>query len=278
VSVAPLAQASSPNGLDGGRSAGGWWSIHAYADDDAALFRIVDRVAPIAARARRWFYIRYAEGGLHLRVRLQGERDALAPLVDALARAAYGAGAARVRGERYDRETERYGGAGAIEDAEEVFARSTAVARWVLGLSGGDRAAARVGCAGALAALGFLVAAGTPEAARELSALHAVGLAGRLSEDIGREVPSLAPRAFGAASASWWSCAARWMAAVGAPESVAAYRSALEVHLGRVAEARRPYVIGSQIHMTCNRLGVSIVDELKILGALGAVGGDHVNG
>ncbi|MFB9844029.1 lantibiotic dehydratase [Mucilaginibacter ginsenosidivorans] len=81
---------------------------------------------------RRWFFIRYAEGGYHIRLRLMGEPAALAALLPALhgrlRRWAGGRMVKAVQGDVYDRELERYG-AGQIGLAEACFEAESV---WVL--------------------------------------------------------------------------------------------------------------------------------------------------
>jgi thiopeptide-type bacteriocin biosynthesis protein len=138
-----------------------WSGLHCYLhwtsrDVDAFL---VHTIAPALRRLRDggriadWFFVRYAEGGPHLRLRVgDAGPDVGASLAAALVRLAAGAPHARLTdagvtaagGEAYEHghgtvvaveyrpETARYGGAGAIAEAEEVFCRSTDVALRIL--------------------------------------------------------------------------------------------------------------------------------------------------
>lgn len=126
---------------------------------------LCDEVAPLAQEAvaggaaRRWFFIRYSESGWHLRIRFQGDprllREVVQPRIESMAERLIDSGAAwKLQFDTYEREVERYGGAEAIELAEEIFHRdSEAVAallpscsgdagadlRWQLMLAGIDR-------------------------------------------------------------------------------------------------------------------------------------------
>jgi thiopeptide-type bacteriocin biosynthesis protein len=106
--------------------------------------------------ADRWFFLRYADPELHLRVRFHGDparlhADAL-PAVEAAGVSLVERGLAwRIELGTYEREVERYGGPEAIELAEQAFrADSDAVLallpllesgeeRWRIGLCGVDR-------------------------------------------------------------------------------------------------------------------------------------------
>ncbi|HEV7428943.1 MAG TPA: thiopeptide-type bacteriocin biosynthesis protein, partial [Thermoanaerobaculia bacterium] len=97
---------------------------------------LCDDVAPIAQEAvasgaaRRWFFIRYSESGWHLRLRFQGDpralRERVQPTLESMAQRLIDTGAAwKLQFDTYEREVERYGGAEAIELAEEIFHRDS---------------------------------------------------------------------------------------------------------------------------------------------------------
>ncbi|RSS52996.1 thiopeptide-type bacteriocin biosynthesis protein, partial [Streptomyces sp. WAC06614] len=125
-----------------------WHSLHLYlhsSTEDTDRF-LTDRLAPlldgVVARgeAADWFFIRYGEGGPHLRVRVREPAAAVVrTLPGTLTRAASavpvlpGAGPwpslhAEVRDVAYEPETERYGGPLALPVAEEVFSVSSRTA------------------------------------------------------------------------------------------------------------------------------------------------------
>ncbi|MYW31051.1 lantibiotic dehydratase C-terminal domain-containing protein, partial [Streptomyces sp. SID2119] len=130
-----------------------WLSLHCFlrsAPEDVDAF-LTEGVAPLldGLGAGDWFFIRYDEGGHHLRLRVRGVSPArAASLPEALARLAervpvaesvggqevggqdaHGqAEHAEVRVEPYVPETARYGGPAALPVAEEVFILSSRVA------------------------------------------------------------------------------------------------------------------------------------------------------
>ncbi len=131
----------------GGTGASTWLSLHCFlrsAPEDVDAF-LTESVAPLLdglvadGEATGWFYIRYDEGGHHLRIRVRGVPKARAASLPAgLARSAGRlpvadfvrgqAEHAEVRVERYVPETARYGGPEALPVAEEVFVLSSRVA------------------------------------------------------------------------------------------------------------------------------------------------------
>ncbi|HEY2291107.1 MAG TPA: thiopeptide-type bacteriocin biosynthesis protein, partial [Thermoanaerobaculia bacterium] len=76
-------------------------------------------------RISRWFFVRYADPGTHLRLRLQCRPGELAPVLAELRGLAEEgmaeASLDRVEIDTYERESERYGGRAAIALAERVF-------------------------------------------------------------------------------------------------------------------------------------------------------------
>ncbi|WP_257139007.1 thiopeptide-type bacteriocin biosynthesis protein [Streptomyces sp. rh34] len=130
-----------------GTGASTWLSLHCFlrsAPENVDAF-LTEDVAPLLdglvaeGEATGWFYIRYDEGGHHLRIRVRGVAKARAASLPAIvARSAgrlpvadYARGQAEhaeVRVERYVPETGRYGGPEALPVAEEVFVLSSRVA------------------------------------------------------------------------------------------------------------------------------------------------------
>ncbi|NEC16817.1 thiopeptide-type bacteriocin biosynthesis protein, partial [Streptomyces parvus] len=129
-----------------------WLSLHCFlrsAPEDVDAF-LTEDVAPLldglvgAGGATGWFFIRYDEGGHHLRLRVRGVTEAraasLPPVLGRLAARvpvaeAVRGGAAAGRAEHaevrvvpYVPETGRYGGPGALPTAEEVFVLSSRMA------------------------------------------------------------------------------------------------------------------------------------------------------
>lgn len=76
--------------------------------------------------ADRWFFARYADPRPHLRLRVHGSAAAIVENVSAAVRPLLEQGiVARLQFDTYEREVERYGGAGAIDLAEEIFGRDS---------------------------------------------------------------------------------------------------------------------------------------------------------
>ncbi len=132
-----------------------WTYVKLFAAPETADALLLDVVAPVVEQAlgagivRRWFFIRFGEGGWHLRVRFRGASPrALAELVPLLHdRCTSWLLSGRLRNfqlDTYDREIERYGGVEAIELAEELFqADSDACLRVLKALGGSDGGATR---------------------------------------------------------------------------------------------------------------------------------------
>jgi thiopeptide-type bacteriocin biosynthesis protein len=136
-------------GIAGARRS--WTGLHCFLDrvaPDVDTF-VVDTLAPTLDRLRHdgriadRFFIRYAEGGPHVRVRVA---DAAPGVVSWLSAELTRTGAATastppdVVEVEYVPEIDRYGGPAAIAEAEDVFCRSTDVAVRVLADAGTVRA------------------------------------------------------------------------------------------------------------------------------------------
>lgn len=109
-----------------------WIYVKIYASPSASEAILANNIGPIISEAqemgriRRWFFIRYDEGGHHLRIRLlcsdnESEtllsnklRASLSYLVDQKL-------ASSIQFDTYLREVTRYGGIGGIQFAEEIF-------------------------------------------------------------------------------------------------------------------------------------------------------------
>ena len=116
-----------------------WISAHAQFDAplyDVAFDDLIRRVyGPIRSRcvAEAWcdrpFFVRYGEGGPHLRIRVRALEGASAQVRDSIERAVARANGPRaLRWVAYKPETERYGGAAALEVAEDYFTLSSDIA------------------------------------------------------------------------------------------------------------------------------------------------------
>ena len=131
-----------------------WLSVYLFFDGDiyrsAADRLLLDTVAPLAQHcldagwARRWFFIRYAAGGPHLRLRLDVTAATVEDCrqwIESTATVDTSAVTSLIWSP-YDPEVERYGGPPAVTVAEELFCRSSGTAVELLRrLPEGDRAA-----------------------------------------------------------------------------------------------------------------------------------------
>lgn len=281
---------------------GGEWlylKLHgsARAQDDL-LREHVPALVELAGRhgADRWFFVRYTDDrGHHLRLRLHGTcPEALwgtaAPALGALLRTWQRDGLVRGHSlDQYDPETERYGGAAAQGPAEDVFQYDSEAAVALLrvakdptnGYDVDDLAV--LSCAALAHAFGTPVPGG-PKAAEgygDDAAATWLSMTGSR-----RDLPG----AFRARSARWrelvdpyggWPALARDPAGARVldalrPRDRAVGRLAARVRAaGETPEGR---VVGSLLHMVCNRLfGGSGAREMTVLGiARGAVQ-DHAN-
>ena len=118
-----------------------WLYVKLYCPSTLHDDLIAEELAPFAdfvisaQLAERWFFIRYADTGAHLRVRFRGQPEVLTsrlvPQVCTWATSLMaGDSCLSFAFDTYEREVERYGGAAGIALAEELFAAdSRAVAR-----------------------------------------------------------------------------------------------------------------------------------------------------
>lgn len=109
-----------------------WLTAKIYCGASTADRLLVETIAPLvrdalaSGAARGWFFLRFSDPRPHLRLRLRGDSRRLAGEViprlgEALDDAHSSGQVWKVQIDTYDREIERYGGAEAIELAEEVF-------------------------------------------------------------------------------------------------------------------------------------------------------------
>ncbi|HEX5598239.1 MAG TPA: thiopeptide-type bacteriocin biosynthesis protein, partial [Micromonosporaceae bacterium] len=273
-----------------------WRSLHCFLhwqpkDVDAFL---AETVAPlmdglrVAGHLSDWFFIRYFEGGPHLRIRardadsatLQKLREAL---VDAVRIAPYpvqsvaehGPVPWREHGEvceiGYEPETERYGGEEALPVAEEVFCHSSQIALAVL--------ARTVGRKQRLVAATDLILA--TAVALDLGRLDTVRWLRRAAigwrwhrHDASLAPPMIQGPALNVASAQSVALVRRWNETVASAETGQRLRDrwaqqikAARVRLEPGSPVSRERWLGvwdSQLHMLLNRLGV-VPDEERSL-------------
>ncbi|ARQ71148.1 thiopeptide-type bacteriocin biosynthesis protein [Streptomyces marincola] len=276
-------------------AAGPWLSLHCFLrcapeETDALLHEdLAPHLDGLVARgdASAWFFIRYDEGGPHLRVRVRDPaQDAAAALPGVLSRmaarwpaaadggprAADGTGRhGEVRAVPYEPETDRYGGPAGLPVAEEVFALSSRVA--ARAVASAPRGSARLAAAIDLAHATALACGMDRLAAARWLRGHAAGW--RWVEG----VPLLAPRhvharvnqvyaaqreAFGGRAAALWES----LGAGGGPDVLRDWHDGvraadLALRAGPAAGAR-PRVWASQLHMLLNRLGVAPDEERAV--------------
>lgn len=269
-----------------------WLSLHCFlrsAPEDVDTL-LTEEVAPLldglvaGGEAGGWFFIRYDEGGHHLRIRVRGASEATAvSLAAALAKAAgrlpdTGAGAvsgqadhAEVRAVPYVPETARYGGPEALPVAEEVFVRSSRVA--VRAVRETPRGSARLALAIDLAHTTALACGPDRLAAAQWLRRHAAGW--RWAED----VPLLAPRYVHARVNSVYALqrddlvsrarAVRQALDDGtAPPMLTDWYDAVREADRTLCSGRprpgRPHIWASQLHMLLNRLGLAPDEERAV--------------
>lgn len=141
-SPAPLVKRTFPPGSE-------WLFTKIYTGTATADRVLTEEIAQLASdaiasgAADRWFFIRYSDPRWHLRIRFHGEpralREVVQPALDAAGNRLVDAGLAwKVQFDTYEREVERYGGAEAIELAEEIFFRDSVAALEMLEACSGD--------------------------------------------------------------------------------------------------------------------------------------------
>ncbi|MFD9845620.1 thiopeptide-type bacteriocin biosynthesis protein [Streptomyces parvus] len=272
-----------------------WLSLHCFlrsAPEDVDAF-LTEDVAPLldglvgAGGATGWFFIRYDEGGHHLRLRVRGVTEAraasLPPVLGRLAarvpvaeaargRAAAGrAEHAEVRLVPYVPETGRYGGPAALPTAEDVFVLSSRMA--VRAVRDTPRGSARLALGIDLAQVTALACGmDRPAAARWLRG-HAAGW--RWAED----VPLLGPQHVHAkvngvyalqreAFVSRARAVRRALADGTAPGPTADWyegvRDADRALRAASPPVDRPRIWASQLHMAFNRLGLAPDEERAV--------------
>jgi thiopeptide-type bacteriocin biosynthesis protein len=163
----PLAPRATPAGHSKAPGSD-WLFAKLYCGMTSAEAILCNTVAPLVRRLReerlveRWFFVRYSDPGLHLRLRFQGDPATLwtrvAPrLLEALS--ASSSLVHRTTLDTYELEIERYGGEKAMAIAHEVFAADSDAALDVIRSCGSDPEArwrlALYGMNDLLAVLGF---------------------------------------------------------------------------------------------------------------------------
>jgi thiopeptide-type bacteriocin biosynthesis protein len=266
---------------------------------------LLDHLAPHAeemvtrGHAKAWFFLRYWDGGPHLRVRFldadAGAVDAFSERMRAAAAktaddavtldsAVYYAdlpqadparwhGDGDVVGAVYEPETERYGGPGALEVCEDFFCVSSAIA--VAVLRSAPRPHQRQAVAADLVSLAFTVLGlSDVEAVRQARGYHAAwDYSAEVARGDGRAREE-AERLFHASPSRWLQRRPRlerlvaaegssthhvWHRALG--ETVARLR---RLHEERALTNDLTRIVWSLLHMNHNRIGLDIEDERRI--------------
>ncbi|MET8544999.1 thiopeptide-type bacteriocin biosynthesis protein [Kitasatospora sp. NPDC004799] len=279
-------------------TAAGWHSLHLALplparEADAFL---TEDLAPLmdGLAGTDWFFIRYGEGGPHLRIRFRGpagngpggngpagRAETLAAELTRLAarRTPPDGPFAPRHGEvtevRYEPETERYGGEALLPIAEEVFTRSTRTAVHALralDAAPADRLPLALDLAHTTAhALGLDELAASRWLRRhaaswrwvtEFQPLPGAAVHIRVNTVFARQRQALAHRARALRTALDAGTAAPWLAdwAAWVVEAAARMRAAAAPD----SEERLSWIWGSQLHMLFNRLGVGPDEERAV--------------
>ncbi|MEU8923625.1 thiopeptide-type bacteriocin biosynthesis protein [Kitasatospora sp. NPDC048545] len=276
----------------------GWHSLHLALPlpaHEADAFLTAD-LAPLldGLPDTDWFFIRYSEGGPHLRIRLRSAGPPPATLAADLTRLATrrtpldGPWAARhgeVAEVPYEPETARYGGPALLPIAEDLFTDSTRTAvhalralqaapesRLPLALDLAHTTAHALGLDELAASRWLRRHAASWRWVTEFQALPGAAVHTRVNTVFARQRQALAGRARALRTALDAGTAATWLgdwAAVVA-ESAARMRTAAAVersapgHAVRASAERLGWVWASQLHMLFNRLGVGPDEERAV--------------
>jgi hypothetical protein len=135
-----LAESEPQDTMD--RESTGWRAFHLFVAPsepvEALLVDIVEDIRALAPPGGSWFFIRYLEGGYHLRIRVRdfplSDFGALVTRTRERAAARLGR-AVRVALVAYEPEVQRYGGPAAIAENEALFERSSELALRIIAAS-----------------------------------------------------------------------------------------------------------------------------------------------
>lgn len=243
-----------------------WRSLHLWTERPRAEVDqlMTEVLAPIAKDLQssgmisRWFFIRYSQGGQHLRLRVAAASDStLAHLAGRLGSLE----GLRVTESKYEPETERYGGAELLGVNEELFCLSTQIA--VAALRHVPTEAHRTS-----AAIDFMLAT-----ARALDLDKVTAIAWLRSnayswrwhrDEVGfNNSAALHNAALLASTSGHRTIAKRWHDDGRHPLSVTwqrAVRSAADA-MAILPQARVLGIFSSQLHMLLNRIGITPTEE-----------------
>ncbi|MER5889006.1 thiopeptide-type bacteriocin biosynthesis protein [Streptomyces sp. NPDC001941] len=288
-----IQQEATATSIGTGPDAQGWRSLHLalHTDGPTADAFVSTALAPLMerhceARGGDWFFIRYGEGGPHLRIRFRGvAEERLAAELSSLARELPPSGAqswpvrhGEVRAVAYEPETARYGGPGALPVAEEVFVQSTRTAvaalravpgragRLQLGLDLAHATACALGLDEAAAAGWLRRHAASWRWITEVAPLPGTAVHTGVNTVFAAQRAGLARRARAVRAGLADDSAAPWLLdwARRVREADAVLREVLPVGNGLVRHDRRLWVWASQLHMLFNRLGVTPDEERAV--------------
>jgi thiopeptide-type bacteriocin biosynthesis protein len=261
-----------------------WASLHVYLDggpdrlDECVTGAVVPAVRQLQQREpdAEWFFIRYWEGGPHVRLRVRAGDDGVAEVERAIEQWIATLGEREPRGEiahvAYEPETARYGGPDGLVVSERFFGESSELAAAVVART--PDAAARTGIALELLVAFALGATRTTLEAVRLLRSYAMGL-GFLGEGPPVDVSKLlraAEAEFVARQPALEARSARLQAQLADPTSastVAAWSARARELAGSyeqlqaegrlVGEPAR--IVLSQLHMFHNRIGIALGEE-----------------
>ena len=272
-----------------------WSADHVYISpgrmSDRFLLRIAAPLLRDLAGAGNWFFIRYGEGGPHLRIRVAVDdpavsdrlhecwRQAAPRHVDAAPLAiewrsddAPEREPGSVHRIAYEPEVARYGGPRAMASNERLFCQSTSLALGIIGATLGD-ADRRIGQAIKIMIASVRSFADDPAEIGEIFRRYAAGWRSFLAPTgwtpDGEPVALSDPHAIEAAlletpderrsySSAWRGCLAALIAALDADDAAP-------------LTASKPDIVMSQLHMFCNRLGLSPAMEFHLATAIARV-------
>lgn len=259
------------------RGARRWLGFHLFAPEPFEPL-LVGCLAPLMeaerreGRVRRFFFLRYGEGGMHLRLRVLPDRRMAGGGVDELLRARIGAwlpaGTWRLEAHRYDREALYFG-----ETLDSVYSEllngATSSLAFRLLAAGGARAGRWLALAALLKAL--LRESTDSDSSCRAALSVSLDFARDAAAVLGRPVADgLAPSS-AAASAALRRALER-MAGLGGDPAVR--RTARLLLRCRRSAPRGAFVATHGLHLLCNKLGFTLHEEHDLFTALARLADD----
>lgn len=273
-------------------AAGNWSSEHVFISpgtmSDLFLVRVVAPFLRTRSGVRKWFFIRYGEGGPHLRIRIEAEDPEVAeaarrrwqeaapgyldgtvpgPEWSTGTETAFEPGS--VQRIDYEPELERYGGARVMAANERLFCRSTTLALGIIGATL-DSFERRIGQAAKMMVAGAGALTDDRERIGEMFRNYAAGWERFLTPFGWR--PDARPLTLRDPDVEAWL----GEAASGERSYSTVWRASVDDLVAELAAednqpltARPSDIVFSQIHMLCNRLGVSPSMEFHLASQIG---------